>query len=66
MEKKFTVGNVCFITDPNHGHVLLLERSREPLKGLWTGVGGKTAFDEDVKGSCLREVKEETGLVTAR
>jgi len=32
------------------------------LKGLWTGVGGKTEFHEDIKASCLREVKEETGL----
>jgi len=42
--------------------VLLLQRKKEPLKGKWTGVGGKTEFDEEPLESCIREVKEETGL----
>lgn len=62
MEKKITIGNVCFIQDPCHNNVLLLERNKDPLKGLWTGVGGKTEFHEDIKASCLREIGEETGL----
>jgi len=32
------------------------------MKGRWTGVGGKTEFIEEPIESCIREVKEETGL----
>jgi 8-oxo-dGTP diphosphatase len=32
------------------------------MKGLVTGVGGKTNFEEDIQASCLREILEETGL----
>ena len=62
MENKLTVGNVCFIFDREAKNILLLTRSREPMKGLVTGVGGKTHFDEDIHVSCIREIKEETGL----
>ena len=62
MEKKITVGNVCFIKNREGNKLLLLKRNREPMQHLCTGVGGKTRFDEDIHVSCLREVKEETGL----
>ena len=58
---KITIGNVCFLID--NDHVLLLERSFEPMKGMLTGVGGKTNFEEDIHDSCVREIKEETGLI---
>jgi 8-oxo-dGTP diphosphatase len=32
------------------------------MQGKWTGVGGKTQFFEEPYESCVREVKEETGL----
>jgi len=57
---KTTVGDVCFIRKDRE--VLLLRRDKEPMKGRWTGVGGKTKFFEEPRESCLREVKEETGL----
>jgi len=57
---KTTVGDVCFIR--KDGKVLLLRRDKKPMKGKWTGVGGKTEFHEEPLESCLREVKEETGL----
>lgn len=59
---KITIGNVCFLIDKNKNEVLVLERYFEPMKGMFTGVGGKTRFDEDINISCLREIKEETGL----
>ena len=62
MDTKITVGNVCFIQDKNREKVLLLHRTREPMKNLSTGVGGKTEFQEDIRLSCHREVYEETGL----
>ena len=58
-----TIGTVCFIFDREREKVLLLERSRQPMKGLVTGVGGKTHFEEDINESCLREIKEETGFI---
>jgi len=57
---KTTVGDVCFIR--KDGKVLLLRRDKEPMRGKWTGVGGKTEFSEEPLESCVREVKEETGL----
>lgn len=62
MEKKVTIGTVCFLFDEKHEKVLLLHRARNPMKGLITGVGGKTEFHEDIRESCKREVFEETGL----
>ena len=59
---KITIGTVCFLIDRGAGKVLLLERSREPMAGMKTGVGGKTGFGEDIYDSCIREVKEETGF----
>lgn len=61
MELSITIGTVCFLMDREEQKVLFLERSREPMKGLFTGVGGKTHFEEDIYDSCIREVKEETG-----
>jgi len=40
----------------------LLRRNREPMRGLYTGVGGKTLAGEGSFESCVREAKEETGL----
>jgi 8-oxo-dGTP diphosphatase len=62
MEKKITVGNVCFLQDKKQNKVLLLHRKNEPMKDMYTGVGGKTNFNEDIHLSCHREVLEETGL----
>ena len=59
---KITIGNVCFLIDKTKNEILFLERSFEPMKDMFTGVGGKTKFDEDINMSCLREIKEETGL----
>lgn len=64
-ESKITVGNVCFISNADHSKLLLLKRSRHPMKGLYSGVGGKTHYSEDIRCSCFREVKEETGLEVA-
>jgi 8-oxo-dGTP diphosphatase len=61
--KSLTIGTVCFLFDEENNKILLLERSRQPMQNLMTGVGGKTDFDEDIYLSCLREIKEETGFV---
>lgn len=62
MDTSLTIGTVCFIQDVAKKRVLVLERSREPMMGKCTGVGGKTEIFEDIRTSCFREVLEETGL----
>jgi len=59
---KITIGTVCFLFDKQKNKVLLLELSNEPMKEMFIGVGGKTNFAEDINSSCIREIKEETGL----
>ena len=63
---KIIVGTVCFIIDEISNKLLLLERSNEPMQGLWTGVGGKTHFSEGIYESCIREIYEETGLTVEK
>ena len=42
--------------------LLLLNRKKTPLMGLWTGVGGKIEHDESPEAGARREVLEETGI----
>ena len=42
--------------------ILLVKRSIEPFKGLWSLPGGFVEHDEAVEESLEREVEEETGL----
>ena len=44
------------------GHVLLVERGREPLKGCWSLPGGVLETGETLEDGLRREVREETGL----
>ena len=46
----------------HEGHLLLIERAREPGKGLWALPGGFVEENETLLVSCLRELVEETGL----
>ena len=47
------------------GRVLLAQRGREPLRGVFTLPGGKVEAGETLAQAALREVAEETGLVPA-
>lgn len=42
--------------------VLLIERARGPLKGLWSLPGGHIEAAEPARMAALREVREETGV----
>jgi 8-oxo-dGTP diphosphatase len=53
--------NLCFIRQGDR--VLMLNRAKPPLMGLWQGVGGKLEPGETAYASVLREVQEETGLI---
>lgn len=52
------VGAVVF----RRGRVLLVERGREPLKGLWSLPGGVLEVGETLESAVVRETREETGL----
>ncbi|HYP15342.1 MAG TPA: NUDIX hydrolase [Bryobacteraceae bacterium] len=50
------------VEDDNR-RILLVERGREPLKGLWSLPGGGVEPGETLEAAVRREVLEETGLV---
>ena len=42
--------------------VLLIRRSKPPLKGQWSLPGGRQKLGETMRECALRELKEETGI----
>lgn len=52
----------CFLED-ERGHLLLVQRSIEPRRGLWTLPGGFVEAGETAEEGALRELQEETGLI---
>ncbi len=55
-------GTICFLEDENTGRVLMLQRNKEPFRGLWTAPGGKVDPGEDPVQAIVREMREESGL----
>lgn len=44
------------------GRMLLIKRSKEPSKGMWSIPGGRLELGETVSGAVKREVFEECGV----
>ena len=44
------------------GHVLLIQRGKEPMRGSWSIPGGSHDLGETVREAAVREVREETGV----
>lgn len=43
--------------------IVLIQRGREPFKGMWALPGGHLDYGESLEKAVAREVMEETGLV---
>ena len=58
----YKIAVLCYIYDKD-GHVLLLHRTQNPNRGMYSPVGGKldTATGEGPHECALREIAEETG-----
>ena len=46
----------------NEGRMLLVKRSKEPSKGLWSIPGGRLELGETIEQAVKREVLEECGV----
>lgn len=53
------IGGVVF---NRHSQVLLVQRDQPPAQGLWSIPGGRQEPGESMVETCMREIKEETGL----
>jgi len=51
--------SICVVRD---GRALLAQRSREPLRGLWSLPGGRIEWGETLHQAALRELAEETSV----
>lgn len=59
------VGSSAGVVIVRNNKVLLVQRNREPYKGLWMFPAGFTSYGEHPEETALREAFEETGLKTS-
>jgi mutator protein MutT len=51
--------SICVV---RQGRVLLAQRAKEPLRGLWSLPGGRVEWGETLRQAALRELAEETSV----
>lgn len=61
---RIITGALCYVMRAKA--VLLLKRCRPPQVGMWSAPGGKLEHGESPHDGCIREMREETGLVIAQ
>jgi 8-oxo-dGTP diphosphatase len=57
-----TVDAIVYVKDTDPFSVLLIRRGNEPFKGKWALPGGFIEINELLQESCIRELREETGV----
>ncbi|MGD6933605.1 MAG: NUDIX hydrolase [Candidatus Bathyarchaeia archaeon] len=60
--KRYSGRTATAIIPYPEGKILLIKRDTLPFKGYWALPGGRLDPGEIVEQTCVREVKEETGL----
>jgi 8-oxo-dGTP diphosphatase len=59
-----TVDALIYNRDNNSFYVLLIRRGQEPYRDKWALPGGFINMDELLEQACIRELREETGIIT--
>lgn len=65
MHKGMQGYNCIMVYSQDREHLLFCKRTKNPYKGLYNFVGGKIETGEDGFAAAYRELKEETGIVSA-
>jgi len=66
VERKFGLGVLICVFNRDFSKILLLKRNQEKRnknKADWGYVGGRVEFGEKLSDACIREAKEEIGVI---